>query len=53
MWQGSQLREGGKQGVAPVSVGCFVDWTWHVPDDNEVAIIAVRDPRTKSEFGPP
>ena len=51
MWQGSQLREAGKKGVAPDSVGLFVDRTWHVPD-NEVVIIAVRDPRTKSESRP-
>jgi hypothetical protein len=51
MWRGSQQRESDKKGVAPVSVSLFVDWARHVPDD-EVVIIAVCDPRTKSGFGP-
>jgi len=49
-WWG-QLRKSEEKGGVPVDVGLLVDLTWHVPND-EVVVIAVRYPTTRSEIKP-
>jgi hypothetical protein len=48
---GGQSRESKEKGSSPVGFGPPMDWAWHVPND-EVVLIAVCYPETKSEIGP-
>jgi len=50
MWFRRQLNKSEEEQNVPVERGQVMDWTWHVPND-EVVVIAVCYPKTKSEIG--